>query len=117
MIKSDYLFMEVPWDDDMRNMSFIRIYDQIGIGFSRRLQILPHRNKRRSVARARTAPSLQKRKAAPGCRTGEEDYRIAADPVQSLLLRWSLRHLRPSPEKGGRRRCRRCCGGCRGRSQ
>ncbi|KAJ8623716.1 hypothetical protein MRB53_032246 [Persea americana] len=58
-------------------------------------RILHHRNRRRSVACARTAPPLQKRKATPGYRTGEEDYRIAANPVLSLLLRLSLRHLRP----------------------
>ncbi|KAJ8618425.1 hypothetical protein MRB53_014611 [Persea americana] len=43
-------------------------------------RILRHRN-RRSVSCARTAPPLQKRKATPGYRTGEEDYRIAFDLV------------------------------------
>ncbi|KAJ8628856.1 hypothetical protein MRB53_022179 [Persea americana] len=43
---------------------------------------------------------LPKRKATLGYRTGEEDYRIAADPVLSLLLHRSLRRLHPSPEKG-----------------
>ena len=46
------------------------------------------------------SPSLQKRNAAPDYRTSEEDYRIVADPVLSLLLRRSLRGLRSPLEKG-----------------
>ncbi|KAJ8636182.1 hypothetical protein MRB53_010449 [Persea americana] len=68
-------------------------------------QILRHQNRRRSFTCTRTAPSLQKRKVAPGYKTGEEVYRIAADPVLSLLLHRSLRRLHPSPDEGGRRCC------------